>query len=282
MNCRICNRSCTPLFTLDNQPAGVQHLPDKPDSKGITLNIVQCTGCGLVQLDNEPVWYWKEVIRSSRLSEKINAYAKSVDSFNELEHQPNPNLYLHNLYEFFYMPAKITVPNCNEMRMYDYCIDHLMYFTDETLDFALQLNGFRVGMIMEVLDGTTLEATVERRPFMDAGDNFDWESLYDLKMGITAPLKYGIYGAGHQTFTFLTLLNKSFINLLQCVIDDNPDKQGKYTPATNIPIVGPEKLDELDTIIVMAGGYSDEIVKKLDTFKGSVAVLKGNKLEVIR
>ena len=62
MNCRICNRECKPLFTLDNQPAGVQHLPDKPDSKGITLNVVQCTGCGLVQLDNEPVWYWKESI----------------------------------------------------------------------------------------------------------------------------------------------------------------------------------------------------------------------------
>jgi len=277
MNCRICNRSCTPLFTLDNQPAGVQHLPDTPDSKGITLNVVQCTGCGLVQLDNEPVWYWKEVIRSSHLSEKINAYAESVDSFNELEHQPNPNEYLQQLYDYR-PPITITVPNCNEMQMYDYCIDHLMYFTDETLDFALQLNGFRVGMIMEVLDGTTLEATVERRPFIDASDNFDWDGL---KAFVEQHFLFGIYGASHQTFALLPMM----YNIRSCVkfiIDDNPDKQGKYTPATNIPIVGPEKLGELDTIIVMAGGYSDEIVKKLDTFKGSVAVLKGNKIEVIR
>lgn len=277
MNCRICNRPCTPLFQLENQPAGVQHLPETPDSKGITLNIVQCTGCGLVQLDNEPVSYWKEVIRSSRLSEKINAYAESVDSFNELEHQPNPTEYLDDLYNFSYMPITITVPNCNEMRMYDYCIDHLMYFTDETLDFALQINGFQVGMIREVLDGTTLEATVERRPFMDASDNFDWFWFYGYvhNNGVI-----GIYGAGHQAFSLLALGNIN--NTIKLVIDDNPDKQGRYTPATNIPIFGPDKLNELDAIIVMAGGYSDEIVKKLDTFKGSVAVLKGNKIEVIR
>jgi hypothetical protein len=41
-------------------------------------------------------------------------------------------------------------------------------------------------------------------------------------------------------------------------------------------------LPKLDAIIVMAGGYSDEVLKKLDDFKGSVAVLRGNKLEVIR
>ena len=280
MNCRICNRPCTPLFTLDNQPAGVQHLPETPDSKGITLNVVQCTGCGLVQLDNEPVWYWKEVIRSSRLSKEISAYAESVDSFNELEHQPNPNEYLQQLYDYR-PPITITVPNCNEMQMYDYCIDHLMYFTDETLDFALQLNGFRVGMIMEVLDGTTLEATVERRPFMDASDNFGWDGLnnYIFKYSTV-----GIYGAGHQSFALMAMMPSTLLKSC-CVMDDNKDKQGKYVPVPKLNkyIYAPEDvINQVDAIIVMAGGYSDEIVKKLDTFKGSVAVLRGNKIEVIK
>jgi hypothetical protein len=277
MNCRICNRECQPLFKLDNMPANNQHLSDKPDSKGITLNVVQCKGCGLVQLDNEPVWYWKEVIRSSRLSEKINVYAESVDSFNVLEHQPNPNEYLKGFlgYED---PIVIDVPNCRDMNTYDFCIDHLMYFTEETLWTAIELNGFEVNDIIEKLGGICLEAAMYKREPFDTYDRFDYIKLHHF---LTKHNPIGIYGAGHQSFALLShdeMLSKQ----TKCVIDDNSAKQGKYTPATNIPIVQPDALNGLDAIIVMAGGYSDEVLKKLDDFKGSVAVLRGNKLEVVR
>ncbi len=63
------------------------------------------------------------------------------------------------------------------------------------------------------------------------------------------------------------------------IIDDNPLKQGKFAPGSNIPIVGIEKLDELDSekkiaFVPLAWNFFDEIKarillrrnKKLDIF----------------
>ena len=47
----------TPLLTLDNMPASAQHMPDAEHvgaDKGLTLDLCQCSGCGLVQFDCEP------------------------------------------------------------------------------------------------------------------------------------------------------------------------------------------------------------------------------------
>jgi hypothetical protein len=251
MNCRICNRECQPLFQLDNMPANNQHLSDKPDSKGITLNVVQCRECNLMQLDNKPVTYWKESINSSFLSKELHIPKDSV-SFMELEHQPKPNDYLKNIGN-----GSIQVPDCGngKMTQYDYCIDHLMYFNEKSLQNALERNGFIVSGIESIFNNIILSAKVHKY--------------------------HAVYGAGHQAFAWLAQ-NKEMANNIEFVIDDNVEKCGRYTPATNIPIRTPDALKELDAIIVMAGGYSDEVLKKLDDFKGSVAILRGNKLEVIR
>jgi hypothetical protein len=245
MNCRICNRECQPLFQLDNMPDRNQHLSDKPDSKGITLNVVQCKGCGLVQLDNEPVWYWKESINSSFLSKDLRIPEDSV-SFMELEHQPNPNEYLKEIVD-----GSIQVPNGAKF-YYDFCIDHLMYFDVNGLQYALEYNGLFVRNCYIMPYGDIINADVKR-----------YEHV-------------AVYGAGHQAFAWLS---QHPLFKVDCIIDDNPAKVDLYSPVTNIPIV---TMSDADAIIVMAGGYSDEVLKKLDDFEGSVAVLRGNKLEVIR
>ena len=54
----------TPLLTLDNMPASAQHMPDAEHvgaDKGLTLDLCQCSGCGLVQFDCEPVDYYRDV-----------------------------------------------------------------------------------------------------------------------------------------------------------------------------------------------------------------------------
>jgi hypothetical protein len=246
MNCRICNRECQLLFQLDNMPDRNQHLSDKPDSKGITLNVVQCKGCGLVQLDNEPVWYWKESINSSFLSNDLHVPEDSI-SFMELEHQPEPNEYLKDIVD-----GSIQVPNGAKF-YYDFCIDHLMYFDIVTFRSTLEYNGLFVTSIEAIHDDVILSAKVKR-----------YEHV-------------AVYGAGHQTFAWLS---QHPLFKVGCIIDDNPDKQGRYSPVTNIQIL--TECGQCDMILVMAGGYSDEVLKKLDDFKGSVAVLRGNKLEVIR
>ena len=61
----------TPLFTLNNAPASAQHLPPQnPEhaGDGLSLDLCQCTGCGLVQFDCGPVFYYRDVIRAGGYS----------------------------------------------------------------------------------------------------------------------------------------------------------------------------------------------------------------------
>ena len=72
---------------------------------------------------------------------------------------------------------------------------------------------------------------------------------------------------------------------IKYIVDSAEFKQGKYTPVANIPIVPPEILEknEIDAIIVIAGGYSDEVAEIIkENYKEiKIAVLKGSCLEVM-
>lgn len=255
MNCRICNRVCKPLFQLDNMPDRNQHLSDKPDTKGITLNVVRCNGCGLLQLDNEPAWYWQESINSTALSPDLQNELGRLEgkvSFCELEHDPYPGgfIRLRNSLDW------ILVPNSTNMQPYDFCIDHLMYFDEKRLQYALEYNGLLVKEIKTIYNDVIIAAHVKR---------------YD---------HIAIYGAGHQAFAWLAM-HPNF--RVDCFFDDNNDKQGKYSPATNLPICELNEIDEdvFDAVIVMAGGYSDEVIAKLKDFDGDLYVLKDGKVQSV-
>ena len=66
-----------PLLCYQNMPKGAQYLPDKnrlKDDNGVNLEVWQCSGCGLVQLSNEPVPYYKEVIRAAAISPAMSKF----------------------------------------------------------------------------------------------------------------------------------------------------------------------------------------------------------------
>ena len=44
------------------------------NDKGVDLEVCQCSGCGLVQLSNQPVPYYKDVIRSAAFSEEMKSF----------------------------------------------------------------------------------------------------------------------------------------------------------------------------------------------------------------
>jgi hypothetical protein len=94
--------------------------------------------------------------------------------------------------------------------------------------------------------------------------------------------KVAIWGASHQAFAVMALANLS--GKVKFVVDSAVFKQGKYTPATHIPIVAPETLnsDPVDAVIVMAASYSDEvamILRRDFDRKMHVAVLRDYGLE---
>jgi len=64
MNCRVCNQPLDWLVSYNDMPARAQFLHDTPDEDSTILKICQCSGCGLVQLDVEPVHYWQTPIRA--------------------------------------------------------------------------------------------------------------------------------------------------------------------------------------------------------------------------
>ena len=71
--CRLCEKKIinNPLLTLSGMPKSAQHfldLKDLPSTENITLDIYQCDKCGLVQLNLEPVSYYKDVITAASIS----------------------------------------------------------------------------------------------------------------------------------------------------------------------------------------------------------------------
>jgi SAM-dependent methyltransferase len=78
-NCGLCTNPLDdkPSLTYINMPRSAQHFPTPEtlaEDLPINLKIVQCSACGLVQLDNEPVSYYREVIRASAFSKEMGEF----------------------------------------------------------------------------------------------------------------------------------------------------------------------------------------------------------------
>jgi SAM-dependent methyltransferase len=77
--CRACGNRFydEPLLRLRNMPRSAQHLPAAEalkEDRGVDVVIAQCAGCGLIQHCNEPVPYYRDVIRASAFSPEMRNY----------------------------------------------------------------------------------------------------------------------------------------------------------------------------------------------------------------
>jgi 2-polyprenyl-3-methyl-5-hydroxy-6-metoxy-1,4-benzoquinol methylase len=373
--CRVCGQSYfdNPLIKYKNMPAAAQYLPDSKSlgsDKGIDLEVCQCSGCGLVQLSNNPVHYYKEVIRATAFSEEMKNYrlgqfkkliqkyfliGKKIieigcgqgdylslmnqcgadayglenseesilqcrknslkvsagfvenrtyrienapfDAFyllNYLEHLPDPNTVLRGIYANVSDDAVglVEVPNFDMILrknlFSEFTGDHLLYFTRETLNAALAINGFETIECNEIWYDYIISSVVKKRRKIDLSSfKVSEVKLKNELQKFAARFKdkrVAIWGAGHQAFAVIAITNLS--EKIKFVVDSALFKQGKYTPATHIPIVHPDilKSGEVDAVIVMAAGYSNEvaaIIKQKYGSKMHVAILKDYGLEYI-
>ncbi|KLO21685.1 class I SAM-dependent methyltransferase [Marinitoga sp. 1155] len=85
--CRVCGGEVETLYSIENLPAKSQFFPDEyslKEDKSISLNIAQCASCGLIQLINEPVSYYKTVIRATSVSSEMKKFRlKQLKQFFE-------------------------------------------------------------------------------------------------------------------------------------------------------------------------------------------------------
>ena len=374
--CRICGGSLheQPLLIFENMPSKAQFLPTKnvlEYDKGIVLKINQCQFCGVVQLENQPVKYYKSVIRASGISEEMKQFRKqqfknSVQRFSLsgkkiietgcgageflsimsetgvkvfgieyqkelvekciengfkvikgfigksncklkyspfdgfytlsfLEHLPDPNSTLKGIYNNLTDEAVgiVEVPNFDMMMkkklFSEFMVDHLFYFTKDTLRTTLNINGFEVLECKEIWYDYIISAIVRKRKKLDLTSMYKQEKK--IKKELWTYLnrfkgkKIALWGAGHQAFAILALAG--VLSKIKYVVDSAPFKQGRYTPVTHIPIVSPETInsDPVDAIIIMAGSYSDEVSKIIrEKFSKdiNVAILRDFGLEEVK
>ncbi|MGO8715457.1 MAG: methyltransferase domain-containing protein [Smithella sp.] len=374
--CRVCGHKFfdEPLLRYENMPKAAQFMPDAGSLKndqGVDLEVCQCTGCGLVQLSNIPVPYYREVVRASAVSEEMKDFRKKqfsrfvnkyslqgkkiieigcgkgeflsimqqfiaeaygleyskesiaqceksglkvsqgfiesgdyklnrspFDAFfilNFLEHLPEPNSVLQGIYHNLTEGGigLIEVPNFDmilQKKLFsEFTGDHLFYFTRETLNSTLGLNGFEIVDCKVEWYDYIISAVVKKKRKANLSDFHN--AQVKLKNEIEGYLslfkdkKIAIWGASHQALAIISLL--SLAGKITYVIDSATFKQGKFTPATHIPIVAPDKLysDPVDAVIVMAAGYSDEVARiirqKFDK-NINISILRDFGLEIIK
>ena len=216
-------------------------------------------------------------------------------SFNFLEHQPDPAGMLRCIYNNLEDDGMglLTVPSfeyiMDHSSYYELIRDHIAYYTFDTLTSLLDRTGFVVEEA-EVINRDTLAVIVRKRAQMETGNLLD--CYVNLRREMDTYMKYldawkkkaAIWGASHQGFTLAatTCLGKK----AEYIIDSAPFKQGKFAPASHLPIVAPSYFEEhpVDAVIITAPGYTDEIAALIREKFGSeveIRAMRSNHLEML-
>lgn len=202
--------------------------------------------------------------------------------FNFLEHQPDPCGMLRNIWHNLKPQALglITVPSFEYILRYngyyELLRDHIANYTEFTLQKLLQDCGFEL-LSMDLVNRDTIEAIVrkadpdELSELHYSGRLIDVSALRDsydrLSASVNAHIDHlseshrtmAIWGASHQGFTLAATTKLG--GRVEYIIDSAPFKQGRFSPASHIPIVAPDYAvaHPVDEILIVAPGYTDEI-----------------------
>jgi hypothetical protein len=203
---------------------------------------------------------------------------------NFLEHIPEPKEFLKGIAANLSGGAwgLVEVPNgdfiIGQQVFSEFMTDHLSYFTKESLTQILNISGFEVEKCEVIWNDYIISAVVRKRSRMNS--DFLRKNQETLVQSINEYLdnmrkagkKVAVWGAGHQALAVMALAQLQ--GKVECVIDSADFKQGRYTPATHIPVCSPKKIAELgiDAILVIAGSYTDEVCRLIEESYGWVSV----------
>ena len=217
--------------------------------------------------------------------------------FNFLEHQPDPCDMLRNIGRNLKPQALglITVPSFEYILRYngyyELLRDHIANYTEFTLQKLLQDCGFEL-LSMDLVNRDTIEAIVrkadpdELSELHYSGRLIDVSALRDsydrLSASVNAHIDHlsesrrtmAIWGASHQGFTLAATTKLG--GRVEYIIDSAPFKQGRFSPASHIPIVAPDYAvaHPVDEILIVAPGYTDEIAGIIrERFDESIRIL---------
>lgn len=233
-----------------------------------------------------------------------NAPYDAFVQFNFLEHQPKPLEMLKCIYDNVKEGAMglVTVPSLEYIMKYDgyyeLIRDHIANYDERTLKEIFERANFRV-LNERIVNRDTIEIIVEK--VKDAGfekSAFDGvyinvqpllENYSRIRNDFEAYIKeleskhqtIAIWGAGHQGFTLAA--TTEMLGKVKYIIDSAKFKQGRFAPASHVPIVAPDYffLDPVDEILIVAPGYTDEIAETIHKKFGNeirIRVLKSDRI----
>lgn len=214
-------------------------------------------------------------------------------SFNFLEHQPDPVGMLRAVYANLADDGMglVTAPSFEYILendgFYELIRDHLAYFTFDTLRQLLERCGFLV-LEQEMINRDTISMVVRKKPRVQlSGLSRCFEELRQEASEILTGLearggRLAIWGASHQGFTLAAATGLA--SRIAYIIDSAPFKQGRFAPASHLPIVAPDHFlaDPVETILIVAPGYTQEIYDIIRERFGQnveVLVLRSNHIE---
>lgn len=202
-------------------------------------------------------------------------------SFNFLEHQPHPDVMLKAIWNNLSEDGMglVTVPALEYIlehgSYYELIRDHIAYYSFDTLRGLLERCGFQVleeeminrdtiSMIvkkvpMEGEQAVTTASPIDVTPMLESYDILKEELSELLNECYEEDKSLAIWGASHQGFTLAATMDLG--DKVSYIIDSAPFKQGKFAPASHLPIVKPDHFFEepVDAILIVAPGYSKEI-----------------------
>lgn len=163
--------------------------------------------------------------------------------------------------------------------MWDFFYEHCSLFSPAALATAFQLGGFQVDDVRPLFDGQYqwLSGRVgEQAPAFRPGeipelarrfgetDSRRTARWHDLVYRYADGGKVALWGAGAKAVTFAGLMDPG-CELIDCVVDLNPHKQGCFLAGTGHPIVAPEDLGEREvrTAVLLNPNYREEVSRTL-------------------
>jgi len=165
--------------------------------------------------------------------------------------------------------------------VWDFFYEHCSLFTAASLSLAFQRAGFAVERVEHIFGGQYLwlEARLadaalpaaQSRPETSAlardyaaNEKALRQKWLSRLLELKARGKVALWGAGAKGATFANLIDPD-CTLIDCVVDLNPNKQGRYIPGTGHPIVAPANLPMrgVNSAVLMNPNYRNENLQLL-------------------
>ena len=242
---------------------------------------------------NVVLGFW-DSISASMLGQEFDV----ITTQNAFAHIPDPLAYLKLARTYLKDDGKIFISTSQADMVVNGEFDtiyheHISYYNVESMKALAERAGLHlIDVVKTPIHGTSYIFVLSKRPhnrerienilatesklhmgstYRNWADKVD-QLLKDLaeQIDVFRHYDYKIIGYGAAA-KGMTLINASKISL-DCVIDDNPLKQGLYCPGTTIPVVSSDYINQLtntDKVIFvpLAWNFYNEIKKKIQTIR---------------